>query len=339
MTNSSISTKQSEKNLSFILPCYNAEKYIAECLDSLYSQDIPETDYEVICVNDCSPDGTRNIIVDYQQRHENLVLIDHEKNTRQGGARNTGLRAAQGEYIWFIDPDDYIVPNCLARLLGVIKEENLNLLLFDYEEINEVGKSLGKHIYPMQPQKCNIKDVFLNDDGAVSLCWSKIIKRNVLIDNGLFFYEDFHNEDVVQGIQLFLFLNHFWYLQERIYFYRRHQNSDVSNKALAELQWDYFASQIKAGVEIIKTAATITDDDLRSKLIVFARWHINCVNLKRILHLSNDARKQFYAKLKLIDDLPIIYPYCNFRRKFALRCPNCVQFLHTFCDAHPKKKS
>ena len=102
--------------VSFVLPCYNVERYIADCLNSIYSQDFPEEDFEVICVNDCSTDGTREVIVHYAEQHSNLNLIDHKENMTAGGARNTGIKVAQGEYIWFVDPDDMIKSEKVRRL-------------------------------------------------------------------------------------------------------------------------------------------------------------------------------------------------------------------------------
>ena len=103
------------RKLSIILPCYNVERYIADCLDSIYTQDLTEDEFEVICVNDCSTDGTREVIENYAS-HSNLTLIDHAENLTAGGARNTGIKAAKGEYIWFVDPDDMVKLNCLHEL-------------------------------------------------------------------------------------------------------------------------------------------------------------------------------------------------------------------------------
>lgn len=94
--------------LSIIIPFYNVKQYIAQCLDSVYRQDIPEEEYEVICVNDASPDHSRDIVLEYQKRHKNLVLIEHEHNKKLGAARNTGRSIARGKYIWNVDSDDYI---------------------------------------------------------------------------------------------------------------------------------------------------------------------------------------------------------------------------------------
>ena len=105
--------------LSFIVPFYNVEKYIGACLDSLYAQDIPEEEYEVICVDDCSPDNSKSIVKEYQKQHANLVLIEHPSNKGLGAARNTGIRAARGQYLWFIDSDDMVCSNVLSEIFSM----------------------------------------------------------------------------------------------------------------------------------------------------------------------------------------------------------------------------
>ena len=131
-------------NLSIILPCYNVDRYIADCLDSIYAQDLPEDEFEVICVNDCSTDGTRKIISDCAALHPNLTLIDHTENLTAGGARNTGIKAAKGEYIWFVDPDDKISPNSSGTVYKIAKGKDIDVLMFNYDIIDEANHFLEK---------------------------------------------------------------------------------------------------------------------------------------------------------------------------------------------------
>ena len=83
--------------LSFILPCYNVAPYIGRCIESIEHQDIPQSEYEVICVDDCSTDDTVQKIKEYQAKYPNIQLICHTENKTAGGARNTGMDAAKGE--------------------------------------------------------------------------------------------------------------------------------------------------------------------------------------------------------------------------------------------------
>ena len=99
--------------LSFVVPVYNAAQYLPECLDSLLAQDI--SDYEIICVNDGSKDTSPKILWQYAAQHGNIRVIDQE-NGGVVSARNAGLSAAQGDYVWFVDADDFLLPNILGSL-------------------------------------------------------------------------------------------------------------------------------------------------------------------------------------------------------------------------------
>jgi glycosyltransferase involved in cell wall biosynthesis len=118
--------------LSIIIPFYNVEKYIAQCLQSIYNQDITEEEYEVICVNDCSPDSSREIVLEFQAKHRNLILLEQPTNQKLGAARNRAIREACGKYVWFIDSDDFIEENCLKKLLNILEINDLEILNFNF---------------------------------------------------------------------------------------------------------------------------------------------------------------------------------------------------------------
>ena len=95
-----------EPKISIIIPVYNVEKYLRECLDSCINQTL--ADIEIICVDDCSPDNSIKILEEYQAKDYRIKIFRHEKNKNLGAARNTGIQNAIGEYVWFVDSDDYI---------------------------------------------------------------------------------------------------------------------------------------------------------------------------------------------------------------------------------------
>lgn len=115
--------------LSFIVPVYNTEEYLAECLDSLLRQDIPESEYEIICINDGSTDGSGAILQQYQEKHRNLRIIE-QPNRGVAAARNAGLETAQGEYIWFVDSDDFIAQDALRAMREEALAEKVDILNF-----------------------------------------------------------------------------------------------------------------------------------------------------------------------------------------------------------------
>ena len=105
--------------LSFIVPVYNTEMYLRECLDSLLTQDIPYDDYEIICVNDGSTDGSLQILREYERNCSNVTVID-QANSGVSTARNAGLDIARGQYIWFIDSDDVVLHDILGDVFDNI---------------------------------------------------------------------------------------------------------------------------------------------------------------------------------------------------------------------------
>lgn len=127
------------KRLSVIIPMYNVEPYLERCLRSLEDQDIPEDDYELICINDGSPDNCRGVVRKLQQEFNNIVLIDQE-NQGVSMARNNGIDRAVGEYLFMVDPDDYLKPDSLKNRLAKLEQQDLEVGLTGYIILGETGE-------------------------------------------------------------------------------------------------------------------------------------------------------------------------------------------------------
>lgn len=111
--------------ISVIIPVYNVEKYIKRCLDSVIRQEVGCYELECILVNDCSPDKSMQIarqIVDNYKGNIHFLLLEHEVNKGQSASRNTGLRNVSGDFVFFIDSDDWIGDNCLSLLYGEVSK-------------------------------------------------------------------------------------------------------------------------------------------------------------------------------------------------------------------------
>lgn len=124
-----------KKNLSIIVPIYGVEQYLRKCVDSLLNQNIPSSEYEIILVDDGSPDACPAICDEYAAIHENIRVV-HRKNGGLSAARNSGIEVAQGENIMFVDGDDYIEPNVLKGLLSQVKRDNLDVLRYRLQYVN-----------------------------------------------------------------------------------------------------------------------------------------------------------------------------------------------------------
>lgn len=135
--------------LSIIIPVYGVEQYIARCLDSVFAINIPKDEYEVVCVDDCSKDGSVKIIEEFQKDHSNIRLIHHEENKKQGGARNTGISQAKGEFLIFVDADDELPEYDLSGLLDYMENQQLDLLLGAAECHKQNGEAIRWGNSPM----------------------------------------------------------------------------------------------------------------------------------------------------------------------------------------------
>ena len=128
--------------LSIIVPIYNVASYLRKCVDSLLVQDI--TDYEIILVDDGSPDECPQICDEYVEKYDSIRVV-HQENAGLSAARNSGVKVAQGDYILFVDSDDYLQPNTLGTLLEQVQRDNLDVLRFRYQNVKESGEVFVPH--------------------------------------------------------------------------------------------------------------------------------------------------------------------------------------------------
>lgn len=209
--------------LSIIIPFYNVEQYIAQCLDSVYRQDIPEEEYEVICVNDASPDHSRDIVLEYQKQHKNLVLIEHEHNKKLGAARNTGRSIARGKYIWNVDSDDYIAENCLSVILRQCEQNDLNILMFNLASHTEGVVETADFPFcvsnaPQDGISCLNQN--LSEIGRFCPVWRYIYKRDFLDTNHIYSPEINMGEDVPYAFKALLLTKKVLLVNDVNYYYR-----------------------------------------------------------------------------------------------------------------------
>lgn len=125
--------------LSIIIPAFNVELYIERCLLTLDIQDIPKEDYEIIVVNDGSPDNLSEVVKKNQTKIPNLILINQD-NQGVSGARNNAIGIAKGKYILPIDPDDYLKENCFKGIIEKVEKFDADIVFLKYEKITDSGK-------------------------------------------------------------------------------------------------------------------------------------------------------------------------------------------------------
>lgn len=214
--------KFSMDNLKFslIIPAYNVENQISKCLNSLYNQDLPQEEYEIIIVDDGSSDNTYHFVEKLIENKKNTVLLTQE-NQKQGAARNNALNIARGEYVWFIDSDDYIEDNVLKTLYELSKIEDLDLLCFNNYRVfnNNVvttnNKLLLKNIsfgtvYSGQ-------EVIRHKSIYCGPCFC-VYKRDFLELHGLRFKEGLFYEDNEFMLRVYHFAERVYYIDKSLYY-------------------------------------------------------------------------------------------------------------------------
>ena len=186
--------------LSIIVPVYNVEAFLKKCVDSLLAQDLPKEDYEVILVDDGSTDGSGNLCDSLAVEHGNIRVI-HQQNRGLSGARNAGIPTASGDYILFVDSDDYLCPNVLGTLVGLMESKDLDILRFNYQNVNMDGAVFepNKYVKPFVDYSSEVCDgeTFLNERlGYACYAWQFLVKSSILQQEGNGFKEGIYFEDV-----------------------------------------------------------------------------------------------------------------------------------------------
>ena len=286
--------------LSFIIPCFNAEKYLAECLDSIYQQDVAENEYEVICVNDGSTDHTRAIILDYQQRHSTLQLIDLKEKRNSGEARNTGLDYATGEFIWFVDADDKIKPNVLAKLMHICSENKLDELLFNFDAIDEQGNQLEVKDLFSDTEVMNgmnyVQKYFKNRLSELSIIWRQIYRTKYLKQNNIRFPAFTMGEDGPFAWKSLLLGERVCSVKDTFYIYRVNSFSLTNEFNHTPSIEKLFEKSFLFGKEVIALAKEIKekDNELALELNKIAAWNINCFTHTLLSKYGLKENRQFY---------------------------------------------
>ena len=190
--------------LSVIVPVYNVERFLPRCLDSLLRQGMEPGEWEVICVNDGSPDHSAVILAEYEKKYPAIFKVITQENLGVGETRNTGLKLAQGEYVGFVDPDDYVIDNAYKYLLEHFRDEGVDVIHFCSHHIYTNGVSLYD-----PDAKPNGEIIFDGNDAVaynqqkLSCVWSKLYRRSFLETHHIRF-EVPYIEDELYNFDVFL---------------------------------------------------------------------------------------------------------------------------------------
>lgn len=228
--------------LSYIVPVYNVEDYLDDCIQSLYSQSLPVSDFEVIVINDGSTDGSAEVIKKYMERYPNMHFFD-QSNQGLSVTRNRGIGHASGNYILFVDSDDFLVPDTVSILLQKAIDNDLDLLRGEYKNSNEQGVLLSKA--KQNCKKSQLTDKIIDGNTLYQYIFCEefyspllMIKREFLLNNDLFFEQGIYFEDVEFALKISLVAKKVLYLPIVFYIYRIRSSSithTINEKKIKDL--------------------------------------------------------------------------------------------------------
>lgn len=219
----------SNYKLSIIIPVYNCEEYIEECINSVIKQEI-NNNYEIILVDDGSSDNSGRICDEYAEKYFFISTI-HKKNGGASSARNLGIKHSRGEYLMFIDSDDFIY--CKANLQDIINSLKKDITqyryLHYYDSFNKYTSMNKAYYYDGITYNDFLNYGVQNSTFSISPC-DKIVRRSIIVDNNIFFTEGIVAEDIDWSFRVYMHATTIDYIDDEVYAYRQHRNGSVTFK-------------------------------------------------------------------------------------------------------------
>ena len=214
--------------VSIIVPVYNVEKYLRECLDSIAMQTID--DFEVICINDGSEDNSDRILTEYEKKYKNIKILVHEENKGLSAARNTGIRNAAGEYLLFVDADDYILPETCETLYEQARKTESEVLFYNLSFLNDYESGCIREASINKTYDGVFTGIELFGKYQTDKCLKvesvrQFIKNSFLKDNQIFFHEGIIHEDMLFYFMICAKAKRVADLNQSLYVYRQRPDS------------------------------------------------------------------------------------------------------------------
>ena len=220
---------------SIIIPIYKVEKYLHECVDSILSQTY--TDYEIILVDDGSPDDCPRICDEYAKK-DNRIKVVHQANAGISCARNSGIKVAKGEYIVCIDSDDYLKDYGILQKIADKAVDGVDVVLYGYQKLFESNNALGDSDVPILKGRCSATEMLqevLRTNTYCGTAWTKAVKLSILHNNGIEFRAGMISEDIDWYLRLLCYAKTFDSINDVAIIYRQRQGSVSHDSKLNSL--------------------------------------------------------------------------------------------------------
>ena len=260
--------------VSVLIPVYNVEKYLEECLDSIIDQTFK--DIEIICVNDGSTDSSAKILEKYKKKDNRIVIVNKE-NGGLPSARNAGIDAAKGEYLSFVDSDDHIKPNMIERLYNTAKETNAEIVICGANIFPENPKAIKWLYDTLSPQKnyyekCN-SELLFDNPASRPFIWRTFVSKALIDRYNFRLKEDIHiGEDNAFQFRIYPKANGIAVIPDKLYNYRWFREDSLMNSVVYKNVEKKCLAHIKMVMHI--SEEWIKTGDIESFRKDFLKWSV-----------------------------------------------------------------
>lgn len=296
--------------VSVIMPVYNVESCLSECLDTLMEQSLKEI--EIICVDDGSTDGSLAILEEKAKMDKRIRVITQE-NSGAAVARNKGFTYATGEYVLFLDSDDFFHKDMLKKSYECAKEQQTDIVIFRCREYDTLKRNYNPMEYSIKKEELPDKNPFTFHDipdyiftFAVGWAWDKLYKRQFVIDSGLKFQELRTSNDLYFVFSSLVKANGIYILDEHLIYHRVNRSTSLS--VTREKSWDCFYKALTALKEELVTMGVYEEVErgFLNWVVHFAFWNLDTITGKAYKNVYMLMKEKLFIELDM-DEKPREY--------------------------------
>ncbi len=293
-------TKNSNELVSIVVPIYNVEKYLNDCVDSVLNQTYQNL--EIILVDDGATDSSGKICDEYAKKDKRIKVI-HKENGGLSDARNKGLEMVSGDYVYFLDSDDYLANDCIEILLNAIKNEGAECLLFNAKSFID-GEDVYYNTYTRKGSYSTANGAemlkkLLYYDEFIPCTWLMFFKTEFLLSNNLNFEKGIIGEDVLFSFYVYSKANIVGYIKNASCFHRKREGSIMNTKQLGRRFCNY-----KLIFEKMVAELSFIADDKKPAFMEFIVSQAKSLLLNYRL-LTKEEKKAFKSDYKKIKEIII----------------------------------
>ncbi len=313
-----MNSTESQPLVSIVVPVYNSAAYLPEMLDSVLGQTYGNL--EVICVNDGSRDDSLEVLRRYAARDARVKVID-KANSGAGDTRNRGIAAATGEYLCFVDSDDFIEPHAIERLVEAALGSGADAVIFGMDFYNDETGEFSHHdgaiIKEAIPARRNFEAAEIEHfyKNVIGYTVNKLYRTKLLTENGIAFPKIGAHEDMPFTYVALSAASGIYYLDEVLYHYRREREGSLSDDT--NEQYRYMVQALVCMREMLAERGLWERNERNfvNYALHMCRWKNNSIPFDLAKEFREDCRKEFFGELGISDKEPS-YFYCTIERKY-----------------------